>query len=118
MFFVSNLVLLTNASGQHTFVPWEMIDYWHVVYADSTTCDNSVAPLDDISYTIQLLNKDSEGNPSQHFGYDETGKSTLSISSSACVGKKCFKSEAQKEACQIMGIYTWKVRLFLVIWNC
>ena len=68
---------MTNTSGDHTFVPWEMIDYWHVVYADLTTCDNSVAPLDDISFTIQFLNKDHLGKASHHFSYEEMGKYTL-----------------------------------------
>lgn len=65
--------LLSNTSGEHRFVPWEMIDYWHIVYADVTTCDNSVAPLDDIGYTIQFLNKDHQGNPLQHLSYEEMG---------------------------------------------
>lgn len=68
---------LTNTSGDHTFVPWEMIDYWHVVYADLTTCDNSVAPLDDISFTIQFLNKDHLGKASHHFSYEEMGLLSL-----------------------------------------
>ena len=73
-FFHINLVELTNTSGDHTFVPWEMIDYWHVVYADLTTCDNSATPLDDISFTIQFLNKDQQGKASRHFSYEEMGK--------------------------------------------
>lgn len=64
---------LTNASGDHTFVPWNMIDYWHVIYADLTTCDNTVTPVDDISYTIQFFNKDHQGKPSHHFSYEEMG---------------------------------------------
>lgn len=51
-----------------------MIDYWYVIYADSSSCDNSAELLDDISYTIQLMNKDRQGNPVGHFSYEEAGK--------------------------------------------
>jgi hypothetical protein len=61
-------------TGEHRFVPWEMIDHWHVVYADSSTCDNSASLFADITYTIQLMNKDKQGNPVEHFSYEEAGK--------------------------------------------
>ncbi|XP_028400119.1 integral membrane protein GPR180-like [Dendronephthya gigantea] len=64
---------MSNISGEHRFVPWEMIDYWHVLYADSSTCDNSVAFFDDINYTIQLMNKNKQGNSVDHFSYDHAG---------------------------------------------
>ena len=68
------VVELSNMTGEHRFVPWKMIDYWHVIYADSSTCDNSAALFDDISYTIQLLNKNKQGNPVDHFSYEKAGK--------------------------------------------
>lgn len=64
---------LSNMTGEHRFVPWEMIDHWHVVYADSSTCDNSASLFADITYTIQLMNKDKQGNPVEHFSYEEAG---------------------------------------------
>ena len=50
-----------------------MIDCWHVVYADGATCDSSASTVDNIDYTIQLLNKDVSGKPTEHFSYDEAG---------------------------------------------
>ena len=67
-------VVMSNISGEHRFVPWEMVDYWHLVYTDSSTCDNSVTLFDDISYTIQLMNKNKQGNSVDHFSYDQAGK--------------------------------------------
>ncbi|XP_046851810.1 integral membrane protein GPR180-like [Xenia sp. Carnegie-2017] len=65
---------LANVSGEHRFVPWEMINYWHIVYADPNSCDQSSLALhDDLSYTMYFLNKDSQGNPLNHFSYDKAG---------------------------------------------
>ena len=64
---------LSNVTGEHRFVPWKMIDYWHVVYADSSTCDTSAGLFGDISYTVQLMNKNKQGNPVDHFSYEKAG---------------------------------------------
>lgn len=72
--FSYSLVELANVSGEHRFVPWEMINYWHIVYADPNSCDQSSLALhDDLSYTMYFLNKDSQGNPLNHFSYDKAG---------------------------------------------
>jgi hypothetical protein len=68
------VVDLSNKTGEHRFVPWTMIDYWHVIYADSSTCDNSASLFDDIGYTIQLLNKNRQGDPVDHFSYEKAGE--------------------------------------------
>ena len=67
-------VELSNKTGIHRFVPWQMIDHWYVIYADSSSCNNSAELLADISYTIQLMNKDRQGHPVEHFSYEEAGK--------------------------------------------
>ncbi len=61
-------------TGEHRFVPWEMIDYWHVTYADSSTCDNSAGLFADTSFTIQLMNKNRQGDPVEHFSYEQAGE--------------------------------------------
>ena len=48
---------------------------YHVLYIDDYTCgdDSTEIKPNYIQYTIQLLNPDSLGNPTEHFGDDETG---------------------------------------------
>lgn len=47
-----------------------------MLYVDDNTCgdDSREIKPNYIHYTIQLLNPDSLGNPTEHFGDDETGK--------------------------------------------
>ncbi|XP_050407787.1 integral membrane protein GPR180 [Patella vulgata] len=51
---------------------------WHVVYSDAYTCDvdRPRSPLEQpnyVQYNISFFNPDSLGNPTEHFGDDETG---------------------------------------------
>ena len=68
------LVGLDSISGQNKFFPWADPKVWHVLYADSVTCDSGVPALEDVTFTIEMLNPDSEGKPTNHCGCDETGK--------------------------------------------
>ena len=38
------------------------------------TCDPSVPALDDVAFTLEMLNPDSGGKPTNHCGCDETGQ--------------------------------------------
>lgn len=64
---------LDSISGQNKFFPWADPKVWHVLYADSVTCDSGVPALEDVTFTIEMLNPDSEGKPTNHCGCDETG---------------------------------------------
>lgn len=60
-------------SGENKFSPWDEPKVWHVLYADSVTCDSSVPALEDVTFTMEMFNPDSEGKPTNHCGCDETG---------------------------------------------
>lgn len=47
-----------------------------MLYADSVTCDSTVPALEDIAFTLEMFNPDSEGKPTNHRGCDETGKAS------------------------------------------
>lgn len=55
---------------------------YHVMFVDQSTClgldswgeGEGSTETREIQYTIQLLNPDSLGNPTEHFGDDETGR--------------------------------------------
>lgn len=64
---------LETTSGENKFSPWDDPKVWYVLYADSVTCDPSVPALDDIAFTLEMLNPDSGGKPTNHCGCDETG---------------------------------------------
>ncbi|XP_073255851.1 integral membrane protein GPR180-like isoform X2 [Porites lutea] len=64
---------LSAISGENKFAPWDDPKVWHVLYADPVTCDSSVPALDDVTFTLQMLNPDSGGKPIIHCGCDETG---------------------------------------------
>lgn len=64
---------LVSVSGENKFSPWDDPKVWHVLYADSVTCDPSVPALDDVAFTLEMLNPDSGGKPTSHCGCDETG---------------------------------------------
>lgn len=48
-----------------------------MLYADSVTCDSSVPALEDITFTLEMYNPNSEGKPTIHCGCDETGNERL-----------------------------------------
>ena len=64
---------LDSTSGENKFSPWDDPKVWHVLYADSVTCDSSVPALEDVTFTLEMFNPDSEGKPTNHCGCDETG---------------------------------------------
>lgn len=64
---------LDSTSGENKFSPWTDPKLWHLLYADSVTCDSSVPALEDITFTLEVYNPDSEGKPTSHCGCDETG---------------------------------------------
>lgn len=64
---------LDSVSGEKKFSPWDDPKVWHVLYADSVSCDPGVPALDDVTFTLEMLNPDSEGKPTSHCGCDETG---------------------------------------------
>ncbi|XP_022779146.1 integral membrane protein GPR180-like isoform X1 [Stylophora pistillata] len=64
---------LETASGENKFSAWDEPKVWHVLFADSVTCDPSVPALDDVAFTLEMLNPDSGGKPTNHCGCDETG---------------------------------------------
>ncbi|PFX32485.1 Integral membrane protein GPR180 [Stylophora pistillata] len=66
-------VALETASGENKFSAWDEPKVWHVLFADSVTCDPSVPALDDVAFTLEMLNPDSGGKPTNHCGCDETG---------------------------------------------
>ena len=73
------LVGLSAISGENKFAPWDDPKVWHVLYADPVTCDSSVPALEDVTFTLQMLNPDSGGKPIIHCGCDETGPFLLSV---------------------------------------
>ena len=70
---------LSAISGENKFAPWDDPKVWHVLYADPVTCDSSVPALEDVTFTLQMLNPDSGGKPVIHCGCDETGSFLLSV---------------------------------------
>ena len=70
---------LSAISGENKFAPWDDPKVWHVLYADPVTCDSSVPALEDVTFTLQMLNPDSGGKPVIHCGCDETGSFLLII---------------------------------------
>ena len=73
MFYVSDEI--KNKSGNFTVNYMSKPNLYHVLYIDDYTCgdDSTEIKPNYIQYTIQLLNPDSLGNPTEHFGDDETG---------------------------------------------
>ena len=86
--FNSVLVAISNTTGSHKLQAQTRPDIWHAVYTDSLTCnldDTQVKDLKEdsekekeitdnyIYLHLELLNPDSLGNPTNHFGVDETG---------------------------------------------
>lgn len=70
---------LSAISGENKFAPWDDPKVWHVLYADPVTCDSSVPALEDVTFTLQMLNPDSGGKPIIHCGCDETGSFLLIV---------------------------------------
>ncbi|XP_067668559.1 integral membrane protein GPR180-like [Haliotis asinina] len=69
---------LNTTSGNFTVSHSIRPRIWHIIYADSYTCQpGRPTPLVEqpnfIQFEIQLLNPDSLGNPTEHFGDEETG---------------------------------------------
>lgn len=72
--WLSLSVGLDSVSGENKFSPWDDPKIWHVLYADSVTCDPSVPALGDVTFTLEMLNPDSGGKPTNHCGCDESGQ--------------------------------------------
>ncbi|XP_063430310.1 integral membrane protein GPR180-like isoform X1 [Mytilus trossulus] len=66
---------IKNRTGNFTVSYIDKPHLYHVLYVDDNTCgdDSREIKPNYIHYTIQLLNPDSLGNPTEHFGDDETG---------------------------------------------
>ncbi|KAK3095709.1 hypothetical protein FSP39_017906, partial [Pinctada imbricata] len=68
-----------NTTGNFSVDFYSEPNLYHLIYADEDTCftdqeDESDKDADVyIQYKLQLLNPDSLGNPTEHFGDDETG---------------------------------------------
>ena len=56
---------------------------YHIMFVDQSVCLSEPEPEEeeirnqDVKYTLQMLNPDTLGNPTEHFGDDETGKNIL-----------------------------------------
>lgn len=72
---------LKNTTGNVSVNAQPTPHLYHVLYVDQFTClgpdsqgeGEGSTETQEIQYTIQLLNPDSLGNPTEHFGDDETG---------------------------------------------
>lgn len=72
---------LKNTTGNVSVNAQPTPHLYHVLYVDQSTClgpdsqgeGEGSTETQEIQYTIQLLNPDSLGNPTEHFGDDETG---------------------------------------------
>ncbi|XP_005092610.1 integral membrane protein GPR180 [Aplysia californica] len=72
------LISINETSGSRPVSHYVYPRIWHIVYSDVYTCDTNrpVSPVEKpnfIHYTLQLFNPDSIGNPTEHFGDQETG---------------------------------------------
>lgn len=73
---------LKNTTGNVSVNAQPTPHLYHVLYVDQSTClgpdsqgeGEGSTETQEIQYTIQLLNPDSLGNPTEHFGDDETGR--------------------------------------------
>ncbi|BFZ10697.1 hypothetical protein BsWGS_13736 [Bradybaena similaris] len=73
-----SIVFINETTGRHSMPHYYYPHIWHIVYADIYTCDlempkEPMGKPNVIQYTIQLCNPDSLGNPTEHFGGQETG---------------------------------------------
>ena len=66
--------MLTNTTGEEKFAPFTEPFLWHIVFADSVSCDPAVSALEDVSFTLELYNPDSHGKYTNHFSYAENGE--------------------------------------------
>lgn len=72
---------LKNTTGNVSVNAQPTPHLYHILYVDQSTClgtdsqgeGEGSTETQEIQYTIQLLNPDSLGNPTEHFGDDETG---------------------------------------------
>lgn len=72
---------LKNTTGNVSVNAQPTPHLYHVMFVDQSTCldpdsrgeGEGSTETREIQYTIQLLNPDSLGNPTEHFGDDETG---------------------------------------------
>ena len=53
--------------------------YLHVVYGDSSDCGSEDVLKRYTAYTIELFNPDSHGDPNNHFGYNDSGMNTQTM---------------------------------------
>ena len=81
-------------SGEKKFSPWDDPKVWHVLYADSVSCDPGVPALDDVTFTLEMLNPDSEGKPTSHCGCDETGNLFLAFTTEVFIYYQDHKNMA------------------------
>ena len=77
---------ITSNTGNRTVANFKSPRIWHVVFADTFTCDSADITEQDpeklnfLHYNMELLNPDALGNPREHFSDEETGKSFGSYS--------------------------------------
>jgi len=69
---------LKEKNGNFTVSQYKSPRLWNLVYADSYACELERPSFPGespnyIGYTLQLLNPDRLGNPTEHFEDDETG---------------------------------------------
>ncbi|CAL1531332.1 unnamed protein product [Lymnaea stagnalis] len=72
------IIRINETSGTRAISHYVTPRIWHIVYADLFTCEQGrpKIPVEEpnvIEYTLQLLNPDSLGNPTEHFSDQETG---------------------------------------------
>ena len=74
---------ITSNTGNRSVANFKSPRIWHVVFADTFTCDNrditelNMDSLNFLHYNMELLNPDALGNPREHFSDEETGKNRV-----------------------------------------
>ena len=74
MIIIIILDQLGAQKNEERFNQWIDPYIWHLLYADNVTCDSSGALHQDVAFVLELYNADSQGQPRNHFSYDEKGQ--------------------------------------------